>query len=117
VSFHYPWDWIWGQAVFDTLGVPIKASYWNWGAVIRVANYQSLQFLEIWPAQLHDKRAYLDMCRDIQSFSRTLLDDRLIETIRLAREMTIKGAYEGITYETARENLNRCLGYQSPYFS
>lgn len=79
IFFHFPWDVLWGKAVFDALNVPLPQSKWVWRK----------DYVEINPAGDFNDETTLGMLNDIQKFARTLLNKGLIDRIGVARKRTI----------------------------
>jgi hypothetical protein len=79
VSFHFPWDAPWCKTAFNALDAQTPASLWTWGE----------SKLEIEPANSFDDLSVLDMLNDIQTFARSLLNQKIIAFIGQARTRTL----------------------------
>jgi hypothetical protein len=80
VSFYYPWDAPWCEAVFAVLGDATPHSVWSWDD----------ETLRIAPLGGYGDTEVLGMLNDIQRCSRRLLNQDIIDSVGRARERTIK---------------------------
>lgn len=79
ISFHFPWDTPWSEAVFKALKLRTPNSIWTWGD----------SRLDIRPVGAFDDSGVLCMLNDIQAFARSLLNQKIIKMIGAARTETL----------------------------
>ena len=84
VALFYPWDAFWGEAVFHTLELATPHSQWRW-----IGRSDGEGKLEILPIGGYGDDELLGMLENIQRFSRSLLDQNLIDRIGRARDRTL----------------------------
>jgi hypothetical protein len=84
VELHYRWDPIWGQEVFEALATPTPASRWTWAH-----DRPCLQIEPVAAKDPYGDKSVSAMLDDIQTVSRRLLDQEIIDAIGRARASTI----------------------------
>lgn len=80
ITFHFPWDELWGECVFLVLNVDLPNSYWKWGG----------GHLTINPCSGFGDTSVKLMLDDIQKFSRHLMNEEIINKIGRARTRTLE---------------------------
>jgi hypothetical protein len=78
IDFVFPWDLLWGKAIFDAQPFKPQNSTWLWE-----------NRLEIHPKDGYGDQSVTLLLEDIQQCSRQLLDRRTIHRLKIARQRTI----------------------------
>lgn len=78
IDFFFPWDLLWGKAIFDALPFKPQNSTWLWE-----------NHLEIHPENGYGDESVTLLLEDIQEVSRQLLDNPTIYKLKIARQRSI----------------------------